>query len=115
MDVEVHDVEPGLAGLEAAQDGVQVGAIHVRQRAHRVDGLEQLADPGLEQAEGGRVGDHDRRGPRAEGRPERVEVDAAVRGGRDGHGRVARHGRRGGVGPVAGIGHEDLVARDVAT
>ena len=84
MDVEVHDVEAGLARLEPAQDRVEVGAVHVGQRARLVDRLEQLADPRLEQAERRRVGDHDRRRPRPERRPERVEVDAAVGGRRDG-------------------------------
>ena len=78
MDVEVHDVEAGLAGLEPAQDGVQVGAVHVGQRAGRVDGLEQLADASLEQPEGRRVGDHDRGRPRPERGRERLEVDPAV-------------------------------------
>ena len=33
VDVEVHHVEAGLAGLEAAHDGVEVGAVHVGQGA----------------------------------------------------------------------------------
>ena len=76
--VEVHDVEPGLAGLEPAQDGVEVGAVHVGQGAGLVDRLEQLADPRLEQPQGRRVGDHHGGRPRAQGRAERVDVDAAV-------------------------------------
>ena len=78
VDVEVHDVEAGLAGLEPAEDGVEVGAVHVGQGARRVDRVEQLADARLEQAERGRVGDHHRGRPRAERGPERVEVHAAV-------------------------------------
>ena len=42
--VDVHDVEAGLAGLEPAEDGVEVRAVHVGERADGVDGLEQLAD-----------------------------------------------------------------------
>ena len=45
VDVEVHDVEAGLARLEAAEDRVEVGAVHVGQRARLVDRVEQLADP----------------------------------------------------------------------
>ena len=70
VDVEVHDVEAGLARLEPAEDRVEVRAVHVGQRAGRVDRVEQLADPRLEQPERRRVGDHDRRRPRSEGRPE---------------------------------------------
>ena len=44
VDVEVHDVEAGLAGLEPAQDRVEVGAVHVGQGARLVDRVEQLAD-----------------------------------------------------------------------
>ena len=94
VDIEVHDVEAGLAGLEAAQDRVQVRAVHVRERARLVDRVEQLADPRLEEAERRGVGDHHGGGPRAERGPERVDVDAAVRGGRDRDRREAGH-RRG--------------------
>ena len=83
VDVEMHDVEAGLARLEAAQDGVQVGAVHVGQRAGLVDRVEQLADARLEQAERRGVGDHDRRRPGTERGTERVEVHAAI-GGRAG-------------------------------
>ena len=79
VDVEVHDVEAGLAGLEPAQDGVEVRAVHVGERAGLVDRVEQLADPRLEQAERRGVRDHHGRGARPERRPERVDVDAAVR------------------------------------
>ena len=83
MQVEVHDVEAGLAGAEAAEDGVQVGAVHVGDRARLVDRGEDLVDLVLEDAEGVRVGDHQRGGVRAERRAQRVEVDAAARVRRD--------------------------------
>ena len=44
----MHDVEAGLAGLEAAKDGVEVRSVHIGQRARFVDGVEQLADARLE-------------------------------------------------------------------
>ena len=50
VDVEVHDVEAGLARLEPAEDRVEVRAVHVGERAGLVDRVEQLADPPLEQA-----------------------------------------------------------------
>ncbi len=79
VDVEVHDVEAGLARLEPAEDRVEVGAVHVGQRAGLVDRLEQLADARLEQPERRGVGDHHRGCARPERGPERVEVHAAVR------------------------------------
>ena len=78
MHVEVHDVEARLARLEPAQDGVEVGAVHVGEGASLVDGVEQFADPALEQAEGRRVRDHDRGRPRSERGPERLDVHTAV-------------------------------------
>ena len=103
VDVEVHHVEAGLAGLEPTHDRVEVGAVHVGQRAGRVDGLEQLADPRLEQAERRRVGDHDRGRPRAERRLERVDVHAAIGCRRDGDRPIAGHRRGRRVRPVAEI------------
>ena len=114
VDVEVHDVEAGLAGLEPPQDGVEVGAVHVGQRAGLVHRIEQLPDARLEQAQGRWVRDHDRRGPRAERCPERGDVDPTVRRGRDRDGPEAGHRRGRGIGAVARIRHEDLVAVRVA-
>ena len=115
VDVEMHDVEAGLARLEPAEDRVQVGAVHVGQGARLVDRVEQLADARLEQPEGRRVGDHHRGGPRPERRAERVDVDATVGCRRDGDRREAGHRRRRGVRPVARVRDEDLVALGLAT
>ena len=71
--------KPGLARLEPAQDGVEVGAVHVGQRTRLVDRGQQLADAALEQAEGRGVRDHDRGRARAEGRLELLDVDARRR------------------------------------
>jgi hypothetical protein len=114
VDVEVHDVEARLARLEPAEDGVQVGAIHVRQGARLVDRVEQLPDARLEQAERRRVGDHDGRGARTQGRPEALDVDAAVGGRRDGDGLESGHRRGRGVRAVAGVRDEHLVALRLA-
>ena len=85
VDVEVHHVEARRAGPELAQDRVQVGAVHVGQRAGGVDRLQQLHDARLEEAQGRRVGQHHGGRARAERGAQRVEVDATV--GRRGHGR----------------------------
>ena len=114
VDVEVHDVEAGLAGLEPAEDGVEVRAVHVGEGAGLVDRVEQLADPPLEQAERRRVGDHDRGRPRPERRSERVDVDAAVGGRRDGDRPEAGHRGRRRVRAVRRVRDEDLVALGVA-
>ncbi len=114
VDVEVHDVEAGLAGLEPAEDGVEVRAVHVGQRAGPVDGVEQLADARLEEPERRWIRDHHGGGPWTEGGPEGVDVDAAIAGRRDRDRPEARHRRGGGVRPVAAVGHEHLVAERVA-
>jgi hypothetical protein len=90
VQVEVHHVEAGFARPELAQDRVHVGAVHVGQRTGRMHRVEELVDASLEQAEGGRVGQHHRRRPRPEGRPQGVEVHAAV--GRGGHRHRAESG-----------------------
>ena len=112
--VDVHHVEAGLARLEAAQDGIQIGTIHVGQRTSLVNGRQKLADPGFEQAEGGRIGDHDRGRARSEGLPELLQVHAAVRGGRHVDRAKAGHRRGRGICAVRRIGHEDLAALGVA-
>ena len=114
MQVEVHDVEARGARAEAAEDRVHVRAVHVGQRARGVDGLEQLDDAPLEEPERRRVGEHDRRGPRTERGAQRVEVDAAVGRRRHGHRAEAGHRGRRRVRAVRGVGHDDLVALDVA-
>jgi hypothetical protein len=110
VQVEVHDVEARRPGPEAAEDGVEVGAVHVRDGsglAHRGDHLVDLV---LEDAERARIGDHERRHIRAERRLQRVEVDPAalVRSDRDGL--VADHGGRRRVRAVRRVRHEDLRA-----
>jgi len=50
VNVDVHHVEARFPGLEAAHYRVEVRPIHVSQRAHGVNRLEQLAYSRLEQA-----------------------------------------------------------------
>jgi hypothetical protein len=108
VDVDVHYVESGLTGLEAAHDGVQVGPVHVGQTTGFVDRVEQFAQPRLEQPERRRVRDHDRRSPRPKRGPERFHVDAAVRRRRDSHRREAGHRRGGRVGAVGRVRNQDF-------
>ena len=68
--VHVDDVEAHVARAHDPEDGVQVGAVVVEKPADAVDGLGDLDDVLLEQAERARVGEHDpgdvvdRAGPR---------------------------------------------------
>ena len=102
----MHDVEAGLAGSEAAEDGIQVGAIHVGNRARLVDRGQHVADLVLEHAQRARVGEHQRGGVRAERGPQGVEVDPAVRVRPHGPRCEADHGRGGGVRTVGAVGDD---------
>ena len=59
VQVDVHDVDARFAGAHLAEQGVQVGAVHVDEAARFVHDIRDLAELLLEQAERGRVGDHD--------------------------------------------------------
>ena len=112
VQVEVHDVEAGLARPEAAEDGVQVRPVHVGHRTGLVDGGQDVVDLVLEDAEGARVGEHQGRRVGAERGAQGVEVDAAMGVGGDGPGREADHagGRRvRAVGAVRDDHHPALV------
>ena len=52
VQVEVHDVEAGLAGPEATEDRVQVGAVHVGDGPRALHRRNDLVDLVLEDAEG---------------------------------------------------------------
>ena len=114
VEVEMHDVEAGCAGPEAAQHGIHVGAVHVRQRTGGMDGLEELDDVGLEEPQRRRVREHDGRRPRTERAAQCLEVHPAVRSRRHGDRAEASHRGRGRVRAMGGVGHDDLVALGVA-
>ena len=59
MQVQVHDVHPEVPGPGHAHQGVHVGAVHVDQAAHRVQGLADVLDPVFEDPQGVGVGDHE--------------------------------------------------------
>ncbi len=105
--------KPACARPEVAEHRIEVGAVHVGQRARCVDHLEELHDPRLEEPERGGVRDHDGRRRRPERCPECLEVDAAVGRGRDVHRAEARHRGRRRVGAVRRIRHEDIGASGV--
>ena len=73
-----------------------------------------LLDAALEHAQGRRIGQHDPGGLRAEGLAQGLKVDVAVVQRGDLADLVAAHDRGGGVGPVRGVGDEDLPPGAVA-
>jgi hypothetical protein len=111
VQVEVHDVEPGLARPEAAEDGVEVRAVHVADGARLADRGSDLVDLVLEDAERAGVRDHQRGDVRPQRGAQRGEVDPAALVRADGDRLVTDHGRRGRVRAVGAVGDEHLRAR----
>ena len=48
VDVEVHDIEAGLARFEPAENRIEVRPVHIGERARFMDRVEEIADPLLE-------------------------------------------------------------------
>ena len=111
MQVDVQDVEAHVAGPAHAHDRVEVGAVAVRERADLVHEARDLADVLVEQAERVRVGEHDRRDVRPQGRSQGLHVHAAALVA--GHGRdlVAAHRHRGRVRAVCRVRDDDALSR----
>ena len=110
VQVDVDDVEAHVARPGDPADGVQVRAVVVEERAGVVEDLRDLLDVLVEEAERGRVRQHQPRRALVHLRAQIVDVEVAARVGRDllelvaGH----RHARR--VGPVRGVRGDDRVA-----
>ncbi len=113
MQVEVADVTAEVAGTGEADLGVHVGAVDVDLAAMTVNDGARFANPFLEHAVRGGVGEHDRRqrlavllglGTQV------VEVDVAVAVALHHHHFHLRHGGGGGVGAVGGAGDQADVA-----
>ncbi len=81
VQVEVHDVDAEVAGAGLADERVHVGAVHVEQRALGVEDVGDLVDLGLEDADGGGVGEHERGGVFVDHALEFGDVDHALRVG----------------------------------
>ena len=115
VQVHVRAVEAHVARACVAHDGVEVGAVVVAEATRLVDDAADLDDVGVKEAERVGVGEHEAGRVGADGRAQRVEVDAAlVVGGDRDHGE-ARHDRRRGVGAMRGVGDDDLGAAHLAT
>jgi hypothetical protein len=59
VQVQVHDVEAGVAHPQFAENGVQIGAVVVEQGVHLAAQGHDLGQVALEQAQGVRHGHHD--------------------------------------------------------
>ena len=110
VQVEVHDVEAHVARARAAHHRVEVRAVVVQRRADAVDDLGDLLDVAVEHAERVRVGEHQAGDVLVGLGAQVLDVDAAVLVGADLDDLVAAHRHRRRVGPVRGVGREDLRA-----
>ena len=110
VQVQVHHVDAEVAGAHFADQRVHVGAVHVEQRALGVQNVGDLVDLVFEDAERGRVGEHQRRGVFVDLARERFEIDAAVGVRLEVLDLVAADGRGGRVGAVRRVGNENLAA-----
>src|SRR4029077_11080989 len=111
VQIEVHDVDPEVTRARDAGEGVHVSPVHIEQRALRMENLGNFRDALLEDAERRRIGDHQRGDVGRNQFAQFVDVDLAVRFGLYVFDFVARYYRGGGIGPVRGIGNQDLLAR----
>ena len=102
-DVETHVTRPGLT-----HDRVQVRAVVVQKSAGFVDQTGDLGDVLVEDTERVRVGQHQAGDVFIDLGPEVLDIHPALLVGRDLDHFVAGHGHRGRVGPVSGVGGQDL-------
>ena len=106
----MDDVEAHVSGPRLADDGVEVGAVVVEERAGRVEDLRHFDDVLVEEAQGRRVRQHQPGRALVDLRAQVVEVEVAALRRRDllelvaGH----RHARR--VRSVCCVGRDDRVA-----
>ena len=114
MQVHVDAVEAHVAGPDNAHNRVEVGAVVVAQAAGLMDDVGDLEDVLVEDTDGVGVGQHQTGGVGADGRPQGVQVDAAVGAGGDVDDGEASHDGGGGVGAVGGVRDDDLRPGGVA-
>ncbi len=106
VQVHVDYIEAHVAGLDLAENRVQVGAVVIQQPARAVNDLLDIENGALEHAERRRVGQHQSGGMRTDCRLQRGEIDVALPVGRDFLDRIAAHHRGCRVGAVRGIRHQ---------
>ena len=115
VQVEVHHVHAEIAGTRDTHQRVHVGAIHIQQRAFRVQDFRRLDDARFEDTQRVGIGDHQ---PGHVFSPPifRAPRDRAARAsfGADIFHRIAGDGRRSGIGAMRRIGNQDFLARIAA-
>ena len=107
----MHDVETDVARTDAAEDGVEVGAVAVSQPAGLAHEAADLRSVRVEEPEGVRTGEHDPGQLVVEVQPELVEVDVAVGVRRDFLRRKTRDCGARRIGAVGVVGDQHDLAR----
>ena len=110
VQVVVDDVEAHVSGPGDPHDRVEIRTVVVEERAGVVEDPRHLLDPLVEQAERGRVREHEPGRPLVHLHSEIVEVEIPPRVGLDLLQLVARHRDACGVRPVGRICGDDGVA-----
>lgn len=114
VQIQMDAVKAHVAGAHDAHDGVQIRAVIVAQAARLVDKTRDLQNVFVKNADGVWVCQHQAGGVVAEHGLERLEIDAAVRRGRDVHNLIAAHGSCSRVRAMRGVRNDDLRALLVA-
>ena len=110
MQVDVHRIDAEIARAHPADDRVEIRAVAIDVTARRVHRVRDRLHVALEQAAGVGIGDHHPGDVRPQPRLERLQVDAAVLGGRNVLDRKAGKGGGGRVGAVRAGRHEQDLA-----
>ena len=108
----MHHVHAEVAGPHLAHQRVHVGAIHVEQRALRVQNVGNLVNLVFEHAQRRRIGQHQRGGIFVHLARQRFEIDAALGIRLEILHLVAADGRGRRIGAVRRVGNQHLAARD---
>ena len=114
MQIGVNDVDAHVAGARDADVGVEIRAVAVEIRALCVEDVRHFADVGFEETEGVGDGDHQRGHVFVDGCFEYSEIDGAAVVRFQFLDLIAGECCRRGIGPVRGVGDEDVLARVAA-
>src|SRR5579875_3555702 len=109
VQIEMDGVEAHVAWPADAHQRVEVGTVVVELRPDLVDQLGDLENVALEQAQGVRVGEHERGHPARELAAEVGNIDSAIRSRANlDHGEAAE-GSASRIGPVGTVGDQNLI------
>ena len=111
VQIQVHHVDAKIAGPRHSGERVHVRAVHVQQRALRVQNLRDLRNSFFENPQRRWIGDHQRRDIFGDEFAQFIDVDLPVRFRLDVLHFVAGDHRSGGICAVRRIGNQNLLAR----